>query len=241
MNPMRILIIDDDPVLVDLVNMALQSEGYKTSTAYDGTAGLRRLYEVQPDLVLLDIMMPGYDGWEVCRRIREMADVPVIMLTAKRELGHRLRGLNLGADDYVSKPFDMEELILRIKAVLRRAALTQAPTPVYYDDGILQVDQRHNLVTKRGQPVRLTSKEMALLVALLRRADEIVLYDELIAALWSDGAACPKNQLKVHVSALRHKIEDDPRAPQYVINRRGVGYGFQSRAHHHNDHEPSPG
>jgi len=234
-NAKRILIVDDDPVLVDLVSMALQDQGYRTAAAYDGTAGLRRLVEVQPDLILLDVMMPGHNGWEVCRRIREMTDVPVIMLTAKRELSHRLRGLNLGADDYVPKPFDMEELILRVQAVLRRTQLAQTSVPVHYEDSFLVIDQARGLVVRCGEPVRITDKEMDLLALLVKRADEIVPREELLTTLWPDGNARADNHLKVLVSALRRRIEANPRAPRYIINRRGVGYGFQSHAHHANN------
>lgn len=231
MEPTRILIVDDDPVLVDLVSISLQAQGYQTHTAYDGTAGLHCLHQVQPDLVLLDIMMPGHNGWEVCRRVREMTDVPIIMLTAKGEIGHRLRGLDLGADDYVSKPFDMEELIWRVRTVLRRAASVQNPAPAHYDDGVLMVDQARNLVLKRGQSVRLGEKEMALLTTLLKRQGEFVSPDELIDAVWADGTSPSENSLKVLVSGLRRKIEDNTRAPRYIVNRRGIGYSFQ-------DHTP---
>jgi len=223
----RILIIDDDPVLVDLVTLALQIEGYETQAAYDGLSGLRYIYELQPDLIVLDIMLPGEDGWEICRRVRETMDVPIIMLTARRELVHRLRGLNLGADDYVVKPFDMEELILRIKAVLRRTGLAQPSPPIYYDDGILQIDQARGQVTKRGRPLQLTRKEWLLLTTLVRHINEIVPYETLLDILFPTGVVAPKNQLKVHVSTLRRKIEDDPSTPQYVVNRWGVGYGFK--------------
>jgi DNA-binding response OmpR family regulator len=229
MEPARILIVDDDPVLVHVVDIALRSAGYETCAAHDGNGGLRCLYEMQPDLVLLDVMMPGHDGWEVCRRIREMTDVPIIMLTAKRELSHRLRGLNLGADDYVPKPFDMDELLLRVQAVLRRAALAQTPAPMHYDDGILCIDEASSRVTKRGQPIRLTAKEMELLLTLLRRANEIVPVDELASILWSNNTKDAKYSLRVHINSLRHKIEDNPQVPKYIITRRGVGYGFQSQ------------
>ncbi len=230
MERVRILIIDDDPVLVNLVSIALQAEGYETRAAYDGPTGLQCIYDMRPNLVLLDIMLPGWDGWEVCRRVRETMDVPIIMLTARRELAHRLQGLSLGADDYVTKPFDIEELVLRVKAVLRRAAPTQLPAPVYYDDGILQIDQARGQVNKNGRPIQLTRKEWTLLAMLVRHADEIVPYEALMAALFPEDVATPKSQLKVYVNALRRKIEGVPPSPQYVVNRRGVGYGFRSRA-----------
>ncbi|MBU0492457.1 MAG: response regulator transcription factor [Chloroflexi bacterium] len=229
-SPPRILIIDDDPNLVDLLTFNLLMHGYQAFSAPDGTAGLHQIYDVRPDLVVLDISMPGLDGWEVCRRIRDMSDVPIIMLTGRGELGSRLRGLNLGADDYVAKPFDLEEFILRIEAVLRRSRRS-APAAkfVYYEDANLCVDEANQSITRSGQPICLTATEERLLLTLIKQIDEFVPYEELIATVWTEDDLHTRGHLKVLVSSLRHKIGDGNPAPNHILNRRSVGYCFQSR------------
>jgi len=227
----KLLIIDDDPTLVRLLSLTLEAEGYEVYSALDGMEGLRCTYVHRPDLIILDLMMPRMDGWETCRRLREVCSIPIIMLTAKGDLPDRLNGFSLGADDYVAKPFDMDELLLRIKAILRRTP--QGPKEEElrnYDDGYLTVDLVTRKVQREGKPVNLTPLEFKLLTCLLRKAGRPVSRADLLERVWElEGSPTP-DFLKVHIRHLRQKIEKDPSQPQYIHTEPGVGYQFRSRA-----------
>jgi DNA-binding response OmpR family regulator len=229
--PAKILLIDDDPTLLWLVGLRLEQEGYGISLARDGREGLRQAYHGHPDLIILDVMMPEKDGWEVCRRLREMWDGPILMLTAKGELRHRLKGLGLGADDYVGKPFDMEELILRVKALLRRARL-HPPLELCerYDDGTLVIDLRVGEVWREGQRVDLTSTEFKLLACLVKEKGHPVPLGRLLREVWGERYGDEGRGVRVYIWGLRQKIEADPGHPCYIVTERGVGYRFQGKS-----------
>jgi len=226
----KILLIDDDSTLLWLVGLRLEREGYEVSTARDGREGLRQAYRCQPDLIVLDVMMPEMDGWEVCRRLREVWDGPILMLTARGELKHRLKGLTLGADDYVAKPFDIEELLLRVKALLRRARLyPHLEQPQRYDNGELAVDLEREEVWREGQRVHLTPTEFRLLACLVREMGRPVPLDRLLQTVWGKTYRGARDLVKVHICALRRKIEPDPHHPRYIITERGTGYRFDGK------------
>lgn len=217
----RLLIIDDDPKLVSLLARGLAFEGFEVLTATDGPAGLAAVAEAQPHLVVLDIAMPGMDGFEVCRRLRAAHDVPIIMLTARDEVADTVTGLNLGADDYVGKPFAFEELLARIGAVLRRHGA--APIPLTYAD--LSLNPATREVRRGTRPVELTPTEFGLLLTLLRHPRQVLTRRQLVATVW-DGQAPEPGVLDVHVGHLRAKLEAGGE-PRLVTTVRGVGYALR--------------
>jgi two-component system KDP operon response regulator KdpE len=230
----KILLIDDDPTLLWLVGLRLKQEGYEISTARDGREGLRQVYRCRPDLILLDVMMPEMNGWEMCLRLREVWEGPILMLTAKGELEHRLKGLSLGADDYVAKPFDIEELLLRVRALLRRARLSpRMEQPQRYDDGELMIDLEREEVRREGQRVHLTPTEFRLLAGLIREMGHAVHVERLLQTVWGEAYRDAKELAKVHIWSLRQKIEADPSHPRYIVTERGVGYRFQGKPNEH--------
>ena len=226
---MRILIVDDDDDLLEAVGlgMQLQWQGADVVTAADGEAGLEAFFEHAPDVVLLDVGLPRLDGFEVLRRIREVSDTPVLMLTARGEELDKVRGLEIGADDYITKPFSPLELLARIKAVLRRADL---PPPVRampsFVAGDLAVNFDSREVTKRGEPIALTALEYRLLYHLVRNAGHVLPREALLARVWGDEYRDQSDYLKVYISRLRGKLEDDPERPRYIVTERGLGYRF---------------
>ena len=219
-----LLVVDDDRRYRDLLELNLARRGYRALTAPDGLAALNLLEREPVDLVTLDLMLPDIDGYELCRRIREYSDVPIIMLTAKSEEGYKVRGLNLGADDYVTKPFGPDELLARVEAVLRRrgAAAPAARPPLV--SGELVVDFARHRVTLRGREVHLTPHEYKLLYHLAIHAGRVLVHDEILRRVWGTGYQDQTDLLQTTVRRLRHKIEDDPSAPRYLLTRRGIGY-----------------
>jgi two-component system KDP operon response regulator KdpE len=223
-----VLVIDDDTVLLGLLRQSLARAGYVVETAANGMAGLQRAYEVHPDLVILDVMMPHMDGWDVCTRLREVTQTPIIMLTAKDAEGDKLRGFHLGIDDYVTKPFSFAELTARVAAVLHRALLAQPsaqPRVITSDD--LTIDLEGMRVTKKGDPVRLTPIEFRLLTVLAQNAGRVLTHEQLLNQVWGSEAAGDTGYVKRYVWYLRRKIEDDPDAPRYILTERGFGYSFR--------------
>ena len=221
-----ILVVDDEPSIRDVVTAYLKREGFAVTTAADGPAALMAARRVRPSLVVLDVMLPGLDGIEVCRRLRAESDVPIIMLTARAEEADKLVGLAIGADDYVTKPFSPRELVARVKVVLRRAGRRRAEErePIRYGDLVIDPEQR--LVTRRGEPIALTALQFDLLHTLARRPGRVFTRDELIATCWGPDAEVLERVVDMQVVNLRRRLEDNPSVPLYVHTVRGVGYRF---------------
>jgi DNA-binding response OmpR family regulator len=234
----RILVVDDETALVELVRSYLERERYEVLTAADGRAALDLARTAQPDLVVLDVMLPVLDGIEVCRQLRQFSDAYVIMLTARAEEIDKLLGLTVGADDYLTKPFSPRELVARIKALLRRPRQTAAarppgsgpsddiPAPQRWDD--LMIDEAQHEVTLHGQPVELTAREFALLVALARHPGRVFTRPQLLELVWGD-AYYDEHVVDVHVGNLRKKLETETAHPHYLETVRGVGYRFRRK------------
>ena len=225
----RVLIIEDDPNVSEVVGRYLEREGYQVERVSDGALGLDRALADPPDLVVLDLMLPSLDGLEVCRRLRASAPVPVIMLTALGEEADRITGLELGADDYVAKPFSPRELTARVKAVLRRAAGAMPAVPAretVLTAGPLEVDVLVHEARLNGELVPLTAKEFDLLTHLMRNPRRAFRREELLEDVWG-FAYGDTSTVTVHIRRLREKIEADPSAPRYVCTVWGVGYRFE--------------
>ncbi len=226
---MKLLVVDDDRNIVEAVTLGfqLQWQECEVITAYDGEKGLDLFFEEQPDVVILDVALPEMNGFEVLRRIRQVSDVPVLMLTAKGEEMDKVKGLELGADDYITKPFSHLELFARIKAVLRRAEL---PPPISaapsFSVGELAINFESRTVTLRGRPIKLTPTEYNLLYHLVRNAGRVLAHETLLAKVWGDEYRNDVDYLKVYVSRLRNKLEDNPDRPRYILTERGLGYRF---------------
>jgi two-component system, OmpR family, alkaline phosphatase synthesis response regulator PhoP len=230
----RILVVDDETALVELVRSYLEREQYEVLTAADGRTALDLARTAQPDLVVLDVMLPVLDGIEVCHQLRQFSDAYVIMLTARAEEIDKILGLTVGADDYLTKPFSPRELVARIKALLRRprqtaTALhrdTEAPAPQHWDD--LTIDEAQHEVTLHGQPIELTAREFALLLALAQHPGRVFTRAQLLERVWGD-AYYDDHVVDVHIGNLRKKLEADPAHPHYLETVRGVGYRFRRR------------
>ncbi|MGD0204873.1 MAG: response regulator transcription factor [Dehalococcoidia bacterium] len=228
-SPRKILVVDDDRKTVSLVKLYLENDGHKVLCAYDGVEALRLAREERPHLVVLDLMLPGLDGLQVCRTLRAESDVPLIMLTAKTTEGDKLTGLELGADDYVTKPFSPRELAARIKAVLRRTpgeSLERGPAQVAYGD--FQIDFRRYTVTVAGQPVDLTPTEFRLLGALVREAGQVLSREQLIEKVLGSDFDGFDRTIDVHILNVRRKLGDDPGHPRYIKTVYGAGYKFEA-------------
>ena len=223
----RILVVDDEARMRRFVRMNLDLEGYDVSEAGDGLTALTKVREELPDLVLLDVMMPEMDGFETLERIRETSSVPVIMLTVKGDEEDRIRGLDLGADDYVAKPFSPRELSSRIRAVLRRIEppKTQSAEPLVIDED-LAIDFPRREVLVRGERVKLRPTEYRLLVQLVENAGWIVPQETLLAKVWGPEYVGQDNYVRLYITYLRQKIEPDPAHPRYILTERGTGYRF---------------
>jgi two-component system KDP operon response regulator KdpE len=223
----RVLIVDDEPNLVDAVRLYLEMEGYVILTAMGGQEALDKLRDLLPDLVILDVMMPGMDGFDTLREIRKVSNVPVIMLTARGEEDDKVRGLRLGADDYVAKPFSQRELSSRVQAVLRRAEAPPlvARTTVAVDED-LTIDFSRAEVYLRGQRVQLTPTEYRLLYHLASNPGRVLPYETILAKVWGMEYREEEHYVRLYVNYLRQKIEPDPSHPKYILTERGLGYRF---------------
>ncbi len=222
----KILVLDDEPVTVDLITLLLERRGYEVVSATRAEEGLRKAYRTHPDLVLLDIMMPDMDGWEVCRRLRELSDVPIIFLTARDDVRDVVKGLEMGADDYIVKPYDNNELIARIRAHLRRAPKSSVAEELVFDSGNFRINFISREVRVRGNAVHLTPKEFNLLGVLARNAGRVITRTELVKEAWGPEYTDAIDSLKLYIHYLRQKIEQDPQHPAYILTSRGVGYRF---------------
>jgi DNA-binding response OmpR family regulator len=223
----HILLIDDDPKLTAPLRSAFEHAGYDVSVAADGHTGLSKALVENPDVVVLDVMMPGLDGWAVCKAIRERSPVPIIMLTALDDSIDRIRGLDLGADDYLVKPFGFQELHAHVKAMLRRVQLTTQPmTPSFLRSGQIIVNAQTHEVRLAGNLIPLRQKEYDILLLLMSNAERVVRRDELFDRIWGTDWLGDTRTLDVHMSWLRAKLEKDPAHPVYFQTVRGVGYHF---------------
>ena len=224
----RILVVDDDPLLLQFMKESLKYDDYEVNLAPNGTEGLRLLKEKKPHLVILDIMLPDMDGWEVCRRIRKVSTVPIIMLTALGSRADIVRGLQAGADDYLVKPFHKDELLARASAVLRRVNMPRpsASAPLRFGSGQLVIDPSDRQVAVDGENVVLTRTEYELLLFMAHRAGRILSTELIFENVWSYDTEANIESVKWYVWRLRKKIEENPSKPQYIITERGIGYRF---------------
>jgi two-component system KDP operon response regulator KdpE len=226
-----ILIIDDDPYLLDLMAYIFEHRGARVYTALDGEEGLCQLLAHQPDLVLLDLMLPLVEGWQVCRRLRQHSDAPIIILSVLGQDRDIVRGLDCGADDYLIKPVSLEVLLARARAMLRRIDhVTAQEEPSAYDDGYLTIDLRARRVCTGDVPVRLSPMEYHLLAFLFRNAGRTLAVEEILEAVWGPGGLGSAEYIHVYISHLRQKLEQDAQNPQYLLNEHGRGYRFEKRA-----------
>lgn len=227
MNKVRILVVDDEPRYVRAIQVNLEVSGYEVLAATDGQTAIDLAASEAPDLILLDIRMPNLDGYEVCRRIREFSAVPIIMLTALAEDADKVKGLDIGADDYVTKPFSADELLARVRAALRRVELSERQdSHPAFQAGDLLVDFARQRVFVCGQEVNLTPTEYRLLCELTRQAGRVLVPEYLLEKVWGIGYEGENRLLWQAVHRLRRKIERDPRNPQYIQTRSGIGYVF---------------
>ena len=223
----RILLIEDEPGLVLTLADRLSSEGYAVETATDGEQGLARASTGGFDLIILDIMLPRLSGFEVCRRLRQAGNqTPILMLTARSQVVDKVVGLKTGADDFVTKPFDMMELLARIEALLRRAPARTAKTADTFRFGSVQVDFRRAEVVKDGRPVNLSAREFALLRYLIEHRGAALSREELLEKVWGYEPGTTTRTVDVHIAWLRQKLEDNPKYPQFILTVRGLGYKF---------------
>ena len=229
----KILVVEDEKAIADIVAFNLMREGYEVITAYDGLEGLKFALEDGVDLILLDVMLPGMDGFEICRRVREKSNVPIIMLTAREEETDKVLGLKIGADDYITKPFSMRELMARIHANLRRTATEQRPPaqPVSTADlvcGEIEVFFNAHEVRCRGKVLDLTAREYEILRYMASNANRVIPREELMEKVWGYEYYGDLRAVDVAICRVRDKVEEDPSSPKYIITRRGVGYLFST-------------
>ncbi len=225
--PRRVLVVDDEPRLIHFIRLNLEHDGFEVIEATSGALALASLRDRLPDLILLDVMMPELDGFETLQLIREISTVPVIMLTAKGEEEDRIRGLELGADDYISKPFSPREMVSRVKAVLRR---TETPSPPLHEkiivDERLSIDFDRREIFVEGALVQLRPTEFKLLYHLVQNAGWVVPHDQLLAKVWGYEYREETHYLRLYINYLRQKLEPEPASPRYILTERGVGYRF---------------
>ena len=223
----KLLMIEDDADLVKALELYFSRVGYSVATAANGMEGLRKLYSEQPDLVLLDIAMPKLDGWEVCRRIRDLSEVPIVILSARAQEEERVKGLKLGADDYVVKPFSLKELEARLETVLRRArAGKPARQGIVFANEELVVDSDQLTVIRDGKYVALTPTEWRLLLLLAENVGRALTHRQILEKIWGAEYGNDAGYVKLFVYRLRRKIEANPKSPRYILSERGIGYRF---------------
>jgi two-component system response regulator RegX3 len=220
----RVLLIDDEESFAEALEYQLRREGYEVGRAIDGAVGLDKFKTQGADLILLDLMLPGMSGEDVCKEVRKLSSVPIIMLTAKDAELHKVLGLGLGADDYVTKPFSTQELLARMKAVLRRSNMDEGEGVL--EAGGIRVDPERAEVTVRGEAVHLPRKEFELLEILMENAGRVLTRDTLIDRVWGEGYFGDSRTLDVHIKRLREKCEVEPHNPRHLITVRGLGYKF---------------
>ena len=222
----RVLVVEDEPTVADVVVRYLERDGHDVEVAGDGPAALRAFDDFRPDLIVLDLMLPGLDGVDVCRRIRSVSNVPIVMLTARAGEADRLAGFDFGADDYVPQPFSPRELAARVEAVLRRTGRAEEGSDVLHH-GDLRIDRRGRTVTTRTGELRLTAREFDLLLVLAAHPRQVFTREQLSTAVWDHDTETEENTVTVHMRRLRAKLEPDPSRPRYLKTVWGVGYKFE--------------
>ena len=227
-NKKKVVCVEDEPEIIDLIRLILGRKGFDLTGATGGLEGLDAIRRVKPDLVLLDLMMPDMDGWEVCRRLRELSDVPIVFLTARSEIRDVVKGLEMGADDYVVKPYDNDELVARVRAHLRRSPTPSVSEELVFNGGDFRVNFLNREVKVRNKPVHLTPKEFNLLGVLVRNAGRVITRTDLVKEAWGPEYGYAIDSLKLYIHYLRQKVEIDPDRPEYILTSRGVGYRFAS-------------
>jgi DNA-binding response OmpR family regulator len=227
MSDATVLVVDDDADMRGLVRRLLERAGYAVREAEDGRAALRELFAAAPDLVLLDVMMPGLDGWTTLERIREVSEVPVIMLTSRDTELERVRGLSRGADDYLAKPFGRQELVARVQAMLRRAGGGPQEAPEAYTDAYLEIDFKHHLVRAEARDVSLTPLEFKLLAVFVRHPNQVLSRDQLLELVWGDAFGVSRDQVKLYVGYLRRKLCPGATDTVPIETVRGFGYRYR--------------
>lgn len=220
--PRRILIVDDDPSLMDVLQQVLSAAGDAVITAMNGAEAVIAAQNEAPELILLDLGLPDADGKDIVARIREFSTVPIIVISARHQGAEKIAALDLGADDFVHKPFDIEELMARMRAALRRTQQTSTPL-THYVSGDLEIDLARRLITVMNQRVDVSPKEFQLLAALARSAGQVITHKRLMIAGWGNDRTDPQ-YLRVYIGQLRQKIEEDPAAPRYILTEPGIGY-----------------
>ena len=229
-SPKKILIIEDEAPISNIIKYNLKKEGYEVDAAFDGGEGLKKALAGDVDLILLDIMLPVMDGFEVCKQVREKSNVPILMLTAKEEEVDKVLGLELGADDYITKPFGMRELVARIKANIRRTSIQESGEEETPEDiksfGSLELDMNRYEIRKNGQALDLTLREFELLKYLAERENKVFSREQLLEEVWGYEYYGDIRTVDVTVRRLREKLEDDPGDPKYIVTKRGIGYFF---------------
>jgi DNA-binding response OmpR family regulator len=222
-----VLVVDDEERMARFIRLNLEHDGFQVVEAFRGMQAIQALRDQMPDLVILDVMMPDMDGFEVLKLVREISSVPVIMLTAKGEEDDRVKGLELGADDYVTKPFSPRELVSRVRAVLRRnESAAGSPRDVIEVDGRLKIDFGRREVWVKGELVKLRPTEYRLLFHLVQNAGWVMTYDQLLSKVWGYEYRDEPHYVRLYINYLRQKLEDDPANPKYILTERGVGYRF---------------
>ncbi|MDO4269823.1 MAG: response regulator [Eubacteriales bacterium] len=227
MEKKKILVVEDEKAIADILVFNLQREGYDTLAAYDGADGLRLALDEQPDLILLDVMLPSMDGFEVCRRVREQNDTPIIMLTAREEETDKVMGLELGADDYITKPFSMRELMARVKANMRRTVSgEEREKPPVSAGGGLRISRDNGMAYKNGRALELSAREFDILCFLSAAPGRVFSREELMEQVWGYEYYGDLRAVDVAIRRLREKVEDQPASPRHIMTKRGMGYYF---------------
>jgi DNA-binding response OmpR family regulator len=223
----KVLLVEDDIEFLNLTRTWLHNAGYEVFTAGDGVEGMRRVFSSRPDIVILDANIPKMDGWEVCRRIRDMSDIPVLMVTVNGQKSDKLKGFTMGADDYLPKPVDFHELVARVQAILRRTRIiTRDNKPSTFNNGDIEVDWGSRQVWVRGERVKLSPTEFKIMSCLIKSRGWIVTHEQLLEKAWGPNYIGDKSFVKLYIRYLRQKIEQDPHKPQIIMTERGVGYYF---------------
>lgn len=228
----KVLVVEDERAISDILKFNLEREGYEVNTAFDGEEGLQKAYQFEPDLILLDVMLPKMDGFKVCKKIRESFNMPILMLTAKEEEVDKVLGLELGADDYITKPFSTRELMARVKANIRRISITKeegSNNGNMLDFGSLKIDLNKYEVNKKDKIIDLTLREFELLKYLATQENQVFTREKLLEEVWGYEYYGDIRTVDVTIRRLREKVEDNSSTPKYILTKRGVGYYFRGK------------